>query len=519
MSSSTTRPDRIELGLHFFVFALAAIVLTLRSHGAYNDDDLDHFFIAAASLKKPEFLVDYWGRAGFTTLYALPAQFGWTATRLFTLLLVLVTGFITARTASKLGARHPAVWAALAIWQPLVLLLSFSVLTEPLAALLIAIVLNRQANDRPFEAALAAGLLPTVRLELGVISILVGAWILMRHRRSWPLIPLMALPLALWTIIGGAVHGNPSWLLNEIRGAERPLRTAGPVHYLRNLIVVTGPVIFLGLGLGAWNLARRGLIRPHFAGLTWIVVFSLLTLLTWDKLKFGASIGFLRHLIVLSPVAALLAGAGFERALGDTNRRDRWIVTGITIGITALVALVLSHRLQYDFIVIPGHDWRRLMTLAPAAALLLIIPWLPKGRSKALSVLPVIAAIGCLAITRPIDLNREQRVVRQSVEFMKSKGLLDRPLFVSHTWFYLFAGLDRWDRTRAPYTQKAAIAKAAPGSIIVWENHYSWRLYGDIMLPDLRNDPAWRLIREFEGDDRRFRVVLFERVGAAPAPR
>jgi len=507
------------LGLHLGLFALAAIVLALRSQGAYNDDDLDHYFMAAASLKNPAFLVDYWGRAGFTALYALPAQFGWTATRLFTLLLVLVTGFITARTATKLGARYPAVWAALAIWQPLVLLLSFSVLTEPFAALLITIILNRQANDRPFEAALAAGLLPTVRLELGIITILVGAWILLRHRSRWPLIPLMTVPFALWAIIGGAVHGNPWWLFNEIRAAERPLMTAGPVHYLRNLIVVTGPVVFLGLGLGAWNLATRGVIRPLFAGLIWIVVFSLLTLLTWDKLKFGASIGFLRHLIVLSPAAALLAGAGFERALGESNRRDRWIVTGITIGTTALVALVLSHRLQYDFIVIPGNDWHRLMTLAPAAALLLVIPWLPNGRSKALSALPIIAAIGCLAITRPIDLNREQRVVWQSVEFMKTKGLLDRPLFVSHTWFYLFAGLDRWDRGRAQYTQKAAIAKAAPGSIVVWENHYSWRLYGDIMLPELRTDPAWRLIREFEADDRRFRVVLFERVGAAPAHR
>ena len=514
MQPQTGHANRLETGLHLAVFALAAVVLALRSHGAYNDDDLDHYFMAAASLRDPRFLVDYWGRAGFTTLYALPAQFGWTATRLFTLLLVLLTGFVTARTAVRFGARQPAVWAALAIWQPLVQLLSFSVLTEPFAALLIAIVLNQQANDRPLGAALAAGLLPTVRLELGIVSCLVAAWIVWRHRRHWPLLPVMSLPLLLWATFGGAVHGSPLWLLDEIRAAERPLATAGPVNYLRNLIVVTGPVVFLGLGLGAWNLATRGVIRPFFAAITWIVVFSLLTLLTWEKLPFGASIGFLRHLIVLSPAAALMAGAGFERALGDTSRRDRWIVAGITLAVTAMVGLILSHRLQYDFLVVPGHDWRRLMTLAPAALLLLFAPWFPTARRAALSALPIIAAIGCLSITRPIDLNREQLVVRQSVDFLKTKGLLDRPLFVSHTWFYLFAGLDRWDRTRAQYTRKAAIAKAAPGSIIVWENHYSWRLYGDIMLPDLRNDPAWRMIREFQADDGRFRVVLFERVGA-----
>lgn len=278
--------------------------------------------------------------------------------------------------------------------------------------------------------------------------------------------------------------------------------------------MVTGPVVFLGLGLGAWNLATRGVIRPLFAGLIWITTFSLLTLLTWDKLKFGASIGFLRHLIVLSPAAALLAGAGFERALGETGRRDRWIVTGIVIGITALIAFVLSHRLQYDFLVVPGHDWRRLMTLAPAAVLLLIIPWLPKGRRAALSALPIIAAIACLWITKPIDLNVEQLVVRRSADFMKAKGLMDRPLYVSHPWFYLFADLDRWDRTRAQYTQKAAIATAPVGSIVVWENHYSWRLFGDIMVAELRDNPDWRLIRELEGADRRFRVVIFERVGA-----
>ena len=513
MPSQITHPNRLELGLHLFVFTVAALVLTLKSHGAYNDDDLDHYFMAAASLHDPRFLVDYWGRAGFTTLYALPAQFGWTATRLFTLGLVVLTGFVTARTAVRLGARQPAIWAALAIWQPLVLLLSFSVLTEPFAALLIAIVLNRQANDRPVEAALAAGLLPTVRLELGIVSCLVAAWILLRHRRHWPLLPLMALPFFLWAAIGAVVHGAPLWLLNEIRAAGRPLATAGPVHYLRNLIVVTGPVVFVGLGLGAWNLATRGPNRPLFAGLTWIVAFSLLTLLTWDRLQFGASIGFLRHLIVLSPAAALLAGAGFERALYETNRRDRWIVAGVVIGITTVVGLLLSHRLQYDFLVVPGHDWRRLMTLVPAALLLLVVPWLPRGRRAALSALPIIAAVSCLLITRPIDLNREQLVVQRSVEFVKAKGLMDRPLYVSHPWFYLFADLDRWDRTRAQYTKRAAIAKAKPGSIVVWENHYSWRLFGDIMVAELRDNPTWRLIREFEADDRRFRVVIFERIG------
>jgi len=512
MPNPPAASDKTEFVVHAVVFVAAAIVIALLSSGAYNDDDLDHFFMAASAFRHPEFFVDYWGRAGFTALYSLPAQLGWNGARFFTVVLTLITGVVTWRTAVRLGAGHPAAWGALALWQPMVLLLSFSVLTEPLAALLVAVILNRHAADRPLEVALAAGLLPTVRVELGIVTLLVAGWVVLHHPKRWRLLLLLPIPFLVWAAIGGAVHHDPLWLLNEIRTKGRPLETAGPMHYFRNLIVVTGSIGLLGLARGFWNLATGGAPRVRFAGLVWLGGFTVLTLLTWDALKFGSSVGFLRHLIVLAPAGALVMGAGFERALASNDRlRDRWTATTLILGVVVLVALGLSHRLVSDMFVVPGRDWRRFLALLPAAGLLLACLALRRYPRWAMAGLALFAAIGSLVVTRPIALSLEQEVVRRSVASLRSRGALARPLYVSHPWFYHFAHRDRWDRKTTGYTTRAELAAAPAGAIAVWENHYGWRLFGDTTLPELATDRRWTQIDEWTDPGTRFRIVAFER--------
>jgi hypothetical protein len=505
----TVDAHRREFLVHALLFLALAATLALQSPGAYNDDDLDHYFMAKAAFRHPEFFVDYWGRMGFTVPYALIAQLGWNATRFATIFLTLLTGFVTFRTAETLGARRPGAWSALALWQPMVLLLSFSVLTEPLAALLVAVVLNRQAADKPLAAALAAGFLPTVRVELGVLTLVVAGWILWRHRGRWPLLVLLGLPFLGWTVIAGLMHHDPLWLLNEIRTKGRPLGTSGPVHYFRNLVVVTGSIGLFGLVLGGWRVVTGRAPRLRFAGVVWLVGFAVLTLLTWEAFTFGSSVGFLRHLIVLAPAGALLAGAGFEWAVAG-ERRDRPAVTVLVLGFVALVALVLSHRLLNDTAIVPGRDWRRLTPLVPAALLVLWAAW-RRGTDRPLGALPVLALVGALIVTRPIPLTVEQRVVRQAADALRTKGMLDRPLLASHPWFYLFTDRDRWDRARTGYTTRAAMAAAPPGALALWDNHYGHRLFGDVTWEELRADPAWKRLEVFEDPETRFVAILFEK--------
>jgi hypothetical protein len=503
--------------IHAALFVVVAVVYTLKSTGAYHDDDLDHYFMARAAFAHPEFFLDPWGRPGFTLLYALPAQFGWTAVRLFTVLLAVVTMALTARTARRLGAESSWAAGALVAWQPLFFILSFSALTEPLAALLLALLYDAQAGERPHRAALAAGLLPLVRLELGVVSLLVGGWILLRglDRRALLWIPL---PVALWAVVGGLVHGDPLWLANSVGGAGRPLRSAGPIHTLRNVITVVGPVLFLGLLLGVAAFARRSwrperFRPPAFAALSALLALIVLTLLSWEALPFGNSIGFLRHLIVLAPAVALVGLFGFEGVLapsaGGASAARRALVVAIPGAL--FVALVLSHRIEADFFAGPGRDWSRLIGFL--AATLAMRKRLSTSAARALHALVLVAAVFCGVTRRPLELNVEQKTVKAVTDYLVEERLLGRPLLANHPWIYHFTGRDRWDRATTPYVTRASLAAAPRGALALWENHYGERLYGDVPVEELRRAPGWRLLVEVESGDGQFRVAVFEKIG------
>lgn len=509
-------PDRAVWAQLAF-FAIVAAWYALRSTGTYQDDDLDHFFMARAAFHHPEFLIDPWGRPAFTLLYALPAQAGLTAVRLTTVLVALLTAFFTVRAARRLGAGCPDTATGLALWQPMSFLLSFGALAEPLAALGIALILDGVASGREDRAALAAGLLPLARLELAVLAAVVAVWLV--ARRSWRPFLWLAAPLLAWAAVGAFVHGDPLWLPGVIGGTERPLTTAGPVHYLRNWIVVAGPTAFLGFFLGVVVLLTRGPgPKPAFAGVIWLVTFLTLTALTWELLRLGGSIGFLRHLIVMAPATAILALAGYEGLTREMRPARRWIFLGLGIIVPVVVALFLSHVLVGDYYVRPGRNWSRLIGILPPAILVIAgvaRPRLfsgPKAPARLGLFLTACAAVFCLATVRPVGLNVEQKTVKSAVDALREDGFLGRPILANHPWFYQLAGRDRWDRTVTPYVTRATVAETRPGTVVVWDSHYGTRLYGDVPVEELRNDPGYRLILEVASGDHQFRVVAFERV-------
>jgi len=342
-----------------------------------------------------------------------------------------------------------------------------------------------------------------------------------REREQWRELFWIPLPMLAWGVVGALIHGDPGWLPGAVLGSSRPLTSAGPIHYFRNLISVAGPAVFLGLFLGSLALIDGRSSRsaetpvaasraPAFATLVFVTVFGLLTLLTWERLPFGGSIGFLRHLIVLAPAGALLAGFGYAWAF---RAEGTWrILAGVlTLLVIALVALVLSHRLANDYFVIPGHDWSRLMGLAPVALLVLVAPWVGWLRRRAMTLVSLLAALFAIAVIQPIDLNVEQKVVKNAVDYLGTEHLLGRPMMANHPWVYFLTGRDRWDRAATPYVTAKSIEAARPGALAIWENHYGQRLYGDVPVEVFRQDPRWELIFEAESGDKQFRVVIFER--------
>ena len=506
--------------LSLLVFAAVAIGYALASAGVYQDDDLDHYFMARAALKAPEFFLNPWGRPAFTIAYALPAQFGFHAVKLFTVLIAVLTGWFAARAARAMGFKYAWAAAPLTVWQPTFFILSFSALVEPLGALMIAAILDGQARKSDTQTAIAAGILPLARLELIGVSAAVGVLLLLR--RNWKAILWLALPMVLWAVAGALAHGDPLWLYDAVTGSSRPLRTSGPMQYIRNDIVVVGPAAFLGFFLGLAVLGTKGPgPKPFFAAAVWVVVFVTLTALTWEKLDLGGSIGFLRHLIVLAPAVALLALSGYEALAQNMPPPRRWALLGAAIGVPVLVFFLLSHKLEWDFFVRPGRDWSRLLGMIAPAAVAIVAAGAPAlfARWKR-PALPVVVAclaalVFCVSVLRPIPISGEQKAVKLVADFIRQNGFyVGRTVMANHPWFYEMTGRDRWDRTLTPYVTRANVDAAPRGSIVVWDSHYGDRLYGDITLDELLNDPGYRRIAEaIAGKDNDVRVVAFERIG------
>lgn len=97
-------------------FLTASLAAGWISNGVYHEDDLTHYVFARWSHFDARYLLDVWGRPGFTVPYSWPAaigssQDGLRACRVFSAILSAATAWLAFRIARRLGIRH--AWAAI----------------------------------------------------------------------------------------------------------------------------------------------------------------------------------------------------------------------------------------------------------------------------------------------------------------------------------------------------------------------------------------------------------------------
>ena len=84
-------------------------------------------------------------------------------------------------------------------------------------------------------------------------------------------------------------------------------------------------------------------------------------------------------------------------------------------------------------------------------------------------------------------------------------------VFTNHPWFVFFSDRDRYDKELTPPLTRESLRSASTGDFVIWENHYGPRLWGDVPLATLRDDPRMRRILELTaGTEQNFQVVVFQ---------
>lgn len=484
-----------------------------RSAGTYQDDDVDRYYLARQVWKEPSLLLDTWGMPVPAAVFAAPARWaGYRGVEWSNVVATAAAAGAAGVTAATLGLAAPWVAAVFFFFQPLVLELSYSALAEPLAALLLSLALWAWYAGRLRGALWLAGLMPLARIDAGVLAavFLAAGW----RRTGWGGRVGVAVPVLLWNLAGALRTKDPLFVLTS---AARPFTSLGPWHYLQNAVVTVGAVV---LFFFLWAVAARASNRgsrptPRFPDLAAVLVgvhWLVLMLLAWEWIPVGRSTGFLRHTLASAPALALVAAWGMDdwRRGAVRHRLRRWLPALLW---TAAVAGWFSHELVAHSFLGEGrveHRWIFSLGLTALGGWALLRP----GPKRGWPVLAAALAVGlALATVRPIGLNPERAAVQTVVERLEGWGLESSVVYTNHPWFPFLSGRDRYDVAHTPPLTHRSLESAPPGSLVLWENHYGNRLYGDVEVEELRADPRFRRLLEMSaGTERNFRIVLFQRV-------
>lgn len=495
----------------------------LSSIQCFDDDAVTRFFQVKNAFNDPSQFFSIWNRPAFTLLFVLPLQLGKNAIVFGMGLIFVLTLLAVYKTTEKLEIPHGYLAIILTAFQPFFFSVSHNAMTEPLAACIIAWGILFYVNKKYIWFALIGGLLPLARLEL---SILLTVWLvalLWDGQYRW--IPLLAVPTLLWNFSGALFYGDGLWLWDATIGKEYVANRYGSTpfwSYFQRYIFVVGPVVFYFLliylfkrisALRLTSVMIRGDQSGHLRNAEnfilgqFIVGFMIYVIFSW-KINMGNSAGFLRNLVSLSPLAGLLAMFGFEKWV----REDKDKIIYYSIAIFLVVLSVMSKKLIMHHII--GVEWE-FWKVGIIAAIFWI--WLLKTNVyfKSLRWIPVVLSVLLVSytlVTEPPDANNnpEREVVSAVAEWCKNAGLDDRKIYSNHIWFYWSGGFNYYSHGRMRIEE---IEKASPGSILIWENHYSTRLNGNVPMQYLvDNQDKYAIRRVYQTDDQRFGLIVLEKL-------
>ena len=446
LKSRKAKPESI---LYWFIFILGltwTLYISIASQGVPVHDEIAHFLISKNAWQQPQLLLSLWGRPVRNLVYWIPALWGLSAARFFSLAITSFTIIITTQIGSVLGIKKLYL-VPLFIWfQPWVSALSFTVLPQIPFSFLLASGVYLGLKEKYIKASLVFGLLPLTRHE--GIAVL-GVWLLFLFLlRNWKALFAAFLPLIIFNMLYLVVNNEFAF---DIYFVTKPTERYGQgdwLYYIRPLPNEMGilTLIFSIISIIPIIKSRRKILIfvPYITYLfTHVVIF-----------RFGlfASGGYHLFLLPLAPAFGFAAAIGVEFALSFFNK------------------LVGTHSKR--------------ATVSYIAKFMLIM----------ISIIVIFTGFK----TKPIPLDDEGKALQQAARWLQANNLDRDQVISTHVWFDYFYNI------YSPY-QVPPINELSPGSVIVWNEHYADRsgVFYDLLI-DSKN--CWNKLDSFGENDI---VVLF----------
>ncbi|MBX3395972.1 MAG: hypothetical protein KF841_11460 [Phycisphaerae bacterium] len=512
--------------------ALAVVFIFVSPEGLHHFDDITHYLFARWAWTWPEYLVDHWGRPGFTIPYFPAAALGWTACKLLSALVSALTGWCAFRLAQHAGLARAWLVIPLIWLQPLFFHLAQTTLTETPLALYLSLALLLAVRGRwTWSSAVISAAFVTRHEAILFLPI----WICFAWRTgvSWR---------RLWPILWAPIAVNAASIMLGMPTTIELYLTPKPSNQYGS----DGWLTFFARGLHAWGpsvavLAWVGLLRTasadferisrrtslfaegetdaptssashssseapkqigraetmRFIATCAIAYFAAQSVIR--ALGLFNSGGYARFLVPISPFMAAFALSAWNW-LTDANPIERRRATAAVAVVFAFHWLSLEWQLRHH----AGIDIEfpmlhealvalRVMTggIILLAAIAIARPRPTWSRCLVPAAMGLVAALTAYVFVRPLAPPPEAPMITDMRNTLIARGLADRPIISAVTW------VDYATNTSLPYrrrTTRERIDAAPAGVLVVWEEQFAGSPDHGISLESLREDSRFRLI-------------------------
>lgn len=503
LAADASPRGRLLAGGLVLIGLAASVACILRSaEGLHHFDDLTHYQFARWAWRWPAYLLDGWGRPGFTAVYFLPAGIGWTACRLLSAVLTAATAWLAAELGRELRLREAWAIVPLCFAQPLFFQLSQTTLTEtPLAFYLtLATWLAWKGRWSWSSAVLSVGLVTRHEAVL-----FVPIWVFFAFSEGvplWRLWPLAWAP-AVVNLLAPFAGLRPALLQLLDPRPSGQYGCGGWLTFFCRTLEAWGPGVTVAAVVGLAGIRHLGW-RAQWIILSVAAYFASQTVIR--AMGLYDSGGYARFLVPISPFVAVLALGGWHRLMETDPRRRR---AAILLAGAAMILLWAAmerqlqlHRADLDEALEVPQLYQAKVSMRIATGGLtgiVLLAWaLPRrqteGRTAGYLVpigLVVMMLLTCAMLCGPLPRPAEAAIVEDLLIELRSRGLGDRPILSANAWVD-YATRQELAPDRPSVRQRL---EASPvGTLLVWDRQFAGSEQHGLRREEFENHPSFRLV-------------------------
>lgn len=310
---------------------------------SYQQDGGNHYLMARAAWRYPEFFLSVWQRPLFSVVFALPALAGHFAARCWAVLVSTCGAALTWRAALKLGVRDAWRVIPFSLLQLALFEMWADTMTEPLFAAVLAAAILAHVSGRVLLGAVLVSFLPGARPEGPFVIAVWGVMMLRSPAFGATLLKRLPKTLALgtglgvWVLASQLLAGDPLYILHHWPWSPTGsvYGTGTPWAYFSKLPEICGPVLMVPMLVGLWPLLRSA--QTRFIPVIFLLTFGVHTAL-WTFGLFGSA-GYARYFSSFAPCLALAGATGWNALTARWPRAVTRVAWAVVCGWSFIINL------------------------------------------------------------------------------------------------------------------------------------------------------------------------------------